>query len=142
MTVTGREDRDLDKEWADGAHAYLGMTVPGFPNLFLLYGPNTNLGGSSILSMIECQTGYLGQAVDLLADADQPLEVRREVSDRFAREMQERLGRSVWAASCSSWYRTPTGRIVTNWPGLVSEYRHRTAVLEPADFVCRQPAAA
>ncbi len=73
MTLRGRDGLDLRDLWADGAHAFLGMTVPGFPNLFVIYGPNTNLGGSSIISMIECQTGYLTQAVELLqrgSDAD------------------------------------------------------------------------
>jgi cation diffusion facilitator CzcD-associated flavoprotein CzcO len=141
MLITGREGRTLHEEWTDGARAYLGMTVPGFPNLFCVYGPNTNLGGSSILSMIECQTGYLGQAVELLADGRlNAVEVRPEVADRFDRELQERLSRSVWAAGCTSWYQTPSGRITANWPGRVSEYRQRTAVLEPTDYTAPPPA--
>jgi cation diffusion facilitator CzcD-associated flavoprotein CzcO len=138
MEIVGRDGRRLHDEWSDGAYAYLGASVPGFPNLFLVYGPNTNLGGSSVLTMIECQTGYLGQAVDLLAgaSADGParLEVREDVTRRYDREMQERLADSVWTSGCASWYQTPGGRVVTNWPGQVREYRERTAVLEPADY--------
>jgi cation diffusion facilitator CzcD-associated flavoprotein CzcO len=136
MTVTGRDGRDLHQQWSDGARAFLGVTVPGFPNFFVMYGPNTNLGGSSILQMLEGQAGYVGQAVDLLlAGRLGPVEVRPEVAEHYDHEMQERLGDSVWAADCHSWYRTSSGRITTNWPGLVKEYRERTATFEPADYV-------
>ena len=136
MRITGRGGRELDEEWAEGAHGYLGITVPGFPNFFMVYGPNTNLGGSSVLSMIECQTSYIGQAVALLADgAVTAVEVRREVSEQFDREMQERLAGSVWTSGCASWYQTPGGRVTTNWPGQVREYRERTAMFEPADHL-------
>ena len=138
MTVTGRNGVDLHEQWLDGARAYLGITVPGFPNLFVMYGPNTNLGGSSILQMLEGQSGYLGQAVSMLADGDlDVVEIRQEVADRYDKEMQERLGDSVWASGCSSWYQTTGGRITTNWPGLVKEYRERTATFEPADYLTR-----
>ncbi len=136
MHITGRDGRALGEEWSRGAHAYLGMSVPGFPNFFIVYGPNTNLGGSSILSMIECQTGYLGQAATALAEGRATqLEVRREVSDRYDHEMQERLADSVWTSGCASWYQTPEGRVTTNWPGQVREYRERTASFELADYV-------
>ncbi|WP_238993294.1 flavin-containing monooxygenase [Nocardioides caldifontis] len=135
VEVTGR-GTTLAESWADEAHAYLGMTVPQFPNLFVVYGPNTNLGGSSILSMIECQTGYLGQLVDRLLTGElEVAEVREDVAAGFDREVQERLSRSVWASGCSSWYQEADGRITTNWPGTVQEYRERTAVLQPSDFV-------
>lgn len=134
MKIVGRDGRELAQEWADGARAYLGMTVPGFPNFFVVYGPNTNLGGSSIISMIECQTGYLGQAARLLERGElKRIEVRAEVAGRYDKEIQERLAGSVWSG-CSSWYRTEGGRITTNWPGKVQEYRERTADLQPADF--------
>ncbi len=136
MTVTGRDGRDLHQQWSDGARAFLGVTVPGFPNFFVMYGPNTNLGGSSILQMLEGQAGYLGQAVDLLAAGRVgTVEVRPEAAEHYDHEMQERLGDSVWSGECHSWYRTDTGRITTNWPGLVREYRERTATFEPADYV-------
>jgi hypothetical protein len=139
MRITGRGGEELHSRWADGARAYLGMTVPGFPNLFLVYGPNTNLGGSSILSMIECQTGYLGQAVSHLADgALTEVEVRRDVDDRYDAEIQRRLQDSVWTSGCTSWYQTPSGRVTTNWPGLVQEYRERTATFQPADYAAAQ----
>jgi cation diffusion facilitator CzcD-associated flavoprotein CzcO len=143
VEVVGVDGRALAHEWRDGAYAHLGITVPGFPNAFIVYGPNTNLGGSSIISMIECQTGYLGQAVDALrSGAARALEVRRGVADRYDSEMQQRLSRSVWASGCSSWYQTPGGRITTNWPGQVQEYRERTADLDLNDFVAQDTPAA
>jgi cation diffusion facilitator CzcD-associated flavoprotein CzcO len=135
MRIVGRDGRDLHEQWTGGAHAYLGMTVPGFPNFFMVYGPNTNLGGSSILSMIECQTGYLGQAATALSNGLSRVEVRPEVAERFDHEMQERLSQSVWTSGCASWYQTPGGRVTTNWPGQVREYRERTETFELADHV-------
>ena len=139
MQIVGRENRRLHEEWAAGAHAYLGMSVPGFPNFFMVYGPNTNLGGSSILSMIECQTAYIGQAATFLADCltdrtATALEVRRDLAERYDHEMQQRLEDSVWTSGCASWYQTPGGRVTTNWPGQVREYRERTKTFEPADY--------
>ncbi|MFN3603004.1 MAG: flavin-containing monooxygenase, partial [Dietzia sp.] len=134
MRVTGIGGQDLHEQWSEGARAHLGMTVPGFPNLFLIYGPNTNLGGSSIISMMEAQAGYLVEAVRSLAEGRAAvLDVRREVADRFDAEMQERLGQTVWSG-CESWYREPGGRVTTNWPGLVAEYQRRAAGFELDDF--------
>jgi cation diffusion facilitator CzcD-associated flavoprotein CzcO len=142
MSIRGRGGVDLHDYWSEGAHAYLGITVPHFPNLFMVYGPNTNLGGSSIISMIECQTGYLAQAVTFLRDGGvAQVEVRDEVSGRYDHEVQDRLARSVWASGCASWYQTPSGRVTTNWPGTVQEYRERTATFEPADYMAAVPAA-
>ena len=132
LRVTGVGGVEVHDVWSDGAHAHLGMTVPGFPRLFLVYGPHTNLGGNSIVGMLEAQARYIVQAVRAVADGAR-LDVRREVAERFDDEMQERGRGTVWAA-CSSWYRGPGGRVVTNWPGLVQEYVDRTARLDLADF--------
>jgi cation diffusion facilitator CzcD-associated flavoprotein CzcO len=124
MSVTGRSGADLGTVWSQGAHAYLGIAVPDFPNLFTVYGPNTNLGGSSIIGMIEAQAGWIAQVVRRIADGPgDAYEVRPEVFTAYDREMQSRLGDSVWA-SCDSWYRDGT-RITTNWPGMVVEYQDR-----------------
>lgn len=133
VRVEGRGGTQLSAQWSDGARAHLGITVPRFPNMFLVYGPNTNLGGSSIVSMIECQTAYLGQALEHLRSSGSPVEVRSQVAEEFDRELQARLARTVWAGDCSSWYRASGGRITTNWPGTVAEYRERTARFDPAD---------
>lgn len=134
MRITGRHHRTLDEVWADGARAHLGITVPGFPNFFCVYGPNTNLGGSSIIGMMEAQAGYIAQAVQAIGERGVPLEVRHDVMDTFDAEIQDRLARSVWAG-CSSWYRTERGRVTTNWPGPVREYQDRTASFDPDDYL-------
>lgn len=135
MQVVGRDGLDLSAgAWADGAEAYLGISVPRFPNLFLMYGPNTNLGSGSIIYMLECQARYITDAVRRIAERDlEWIEVREGPHRAFADEMQQRLEDSVWTM-CDSWYRTPSGRITNNWPGLMTEYRLRTRRLRPSHY--------
>jgi cation diffusion facilitator CzcD-associated flavoprotein CzcO len=125
MKVTGVGGRDLHEEWADGARAHLGVGVPGFPGFHCVYGPNTNLGGSSIIAMMEAQAGWIAQVVRRSAERGRPLVVRREVADAYDREMQSRLSGSVWTR-CDNWYTDGT-RVTTNWPGKVTEYVERLA---------------
>ncbi|MEV5649289.1 NAD(P)/FAD-dependent oxidoreductase [Nocardia sp. NPDC052254] len=139
IKVFGREGVELDRMWDEGARAYLGMAVPGFPNMFLMYGPNTNLGTGSILYMIECQARYIRQAVRYLSDHPHSrLEVRPETAAAFDEQLQRRLLRTPWTA-CSSWYRNAAGRITNNWPGTVTAYRLRTRTLDPADYLTGLP---
>ncbi|HEY1134990.1 MAG TPA: NAD(P)/FAD-dependent oxidoreductase [Nocardioides sp.] len=138
LEVVGRDGARLADTWTDGARAHLGVTVPGFPGLALMYGPNTNLGGSSILGMLEPQADYVAQlAAEIAAARDRGargVDVRAAVAATYDAEVQRRLAGSVWAG-CASWYRTGgDGRITTNWPGTVAEYQRRLAVLAPADF--------
>jgi cation diffusion facilitator CzcD-associated flavoprotein CzcO len=134
IEVRGPGGRSLRDAWSGGARAYLGITVPGFPNLFCVYGPNTNLGAGSIIYMIERQARYIRQAVEQLARPGvSSLDVRPEVEQRYDAEVQARLGDSVWSA-CTSWYRQADGRVTTNWPGLVTEYDRRTRRLDVADY--------
>jgi cation diffusion facilitator CzcD-associated flavoprotein CzcO len=135
IRITGRRGRDLNQAWREGAEAYLGITVSGFPNLFLLYGPNTNLGHSSVVFMIESQVRYVLQCVRRLADHDRRiLDVRPDVQRKFNAALQERLRGTVWSAGCSNWYQTESGRIVNNWPGFTFEYRRRTRRLDLNDY--------
>ncbi len=139
IKVFGREGVELERMWEEGARAYLGMAVPGFPNMFLMYGPNTNLGIGSIVYMIECQARYIRQAVRYLSDhPDSRLEVRPEAAAAFDEQIQRRLLRTPWTA-CSSWYRNAAGRITNNWPGTVTAYRLRTRTLDPADYLTAAP---
>lgn len=132
MSIKGLGGVDLHDQWSEGARAYYGMTVPNFPNLFILYGPNTNTGGGSIIYFLEAQNRYLREYVDHLAGSTGPLMVRADVEDAFDRRTQAKLADSVWTA-CSSWYRQADGRITTNWPSLQVDYR-RQARFDPADF--------
>jgi cation diffusion facilitator CzcD-associated flavoprotein CzcO len=134
LKVLGLGGRSLHDVWSGGARAYLGITVPGFPNMFCVYGPNTNLGAGSIIYMIERQARYIRQAVEQLARPGVSyVDVRPDVEERYDREVQRRLGRSVWSA-CTSWYRQADGRVTTNWPGLVTEYDRRTRRLDLRDY--------
>ncbi len=142
MTITGRDGRDLHVEWAEGARAHLGMTVPGFPNMFLIYGPNTNLGSSSIILMMEQQARYIRQLTEELARGGVAcaFEVRPAAEQAYDADVQSRLDSRVWTA-CDSWYRTASGRVTTNWPGLVHEYRRRTTNVVLADYMKILPKA-
>lgn len=124
MRVTGLGGRTLDGEWSRGAHAYLGVTVSGFPNFFMLYGPNTNLGHNSILVMIEAQVGYVIDVLQRLGERGaRRIDVRREVMDEYNRALQRDLARSVWAADKASWYKLADGTITNNWPHSTIRYR-------------------
>ncbi len=132
MKLTGAGGLDLNQAWRDGARAYLGICLPGFPNFGIVYGPNTNLGGSSIINMMESQSGYIRQLVAAVAKGGS-ITVKDATESTFDAEVQERLAKSVWGG-CSSWYRDEGGRVTTNWPGTVREYKARTATLDLAAF--------
>jgi cation diffusion facilitator CzcD-associated flavoprotein CzcO len=135
MKVTGRGSEGLDQAWKNGAEAYLGVAISGFPNLFMLYGPNTNLGHNSIIFMIECQVAYLIQCIERLRTRKlASLEVRRDAMQRYNAELQEALGRTVWAADCDSWYKDELGRNVNNWGSFTTAYWWRTRSPEWAAF--------
>jgi cation diffusion facilitator CzcD-associated flavoprotein CzcO len=135
MEIAGIGARDLNEAWRDGAEAYLGMTVSGFPNLFMLYGPNTNLGVGSVLAIHESQSRYILDLVERLRrNGARYVDVRPEVQREFNAELQKRLADSVWTAGCSNWYVTESGKVVNNWPGLSSEYDRRTRELDPGDY--------
>jgi cation diffusion facilitator CzcD-associated flavoprotein CzcO len=127
IDVRGRGGRRLDDAWRDGPWAYLGITTAGFPNLFMLYGPNTNNG--SILSMIEAQVDYALRQVQRLANERLAwLDVRPEPMARYNEDVQQAIARvAVWQAECNGYYRSPSGRVVTQWPYSMSEFRRRTS---------------
>ena len=126
MSVTGQGGRRLDEAWRDGAEAYLGITVAGFPNFFLLYGPNTNLGGNSIIYMLEGQIRYVAGALRALREQRlRWLTVRPEVQAEFDAWMRSTSATSVWETGCHNWYTTASGRNTSNWPVYTFIYRHR-----------------
>jgi cation diffusion facilitator CzcD-associated flavoprotein CzcO len=113
----GRKGRRLRDDWSDGAQAYLGMAVSGYPNLFAMYGPNTNQGGNSILFLLEAQAHYIARAVRGMARRwIASLEVRRSAMDRYNRSLEAALRGTVWEGSCGSYFKTATGRITTQLP--------------------------
>ena len=126
MSITGLDGRELHQAWTEGARAYLGITVSGFPNFFMLYGPNTNLGGNSIIYMLEGQIAYALGAIQALAGEDLDwLDVRPEVQDEFNGWVQSTSQTTVWESGCTSWYTTDSGRNTNNWPDYTFMYRYR-----------------
>ena len=123
MKIVGRGGRDLNEVWARGAEAHRGVAVAGFPNFFMLYGPNTNLGHNSIIFMIECQVNYIMQLVQALRSPKVSfLDVRREAEEEFNRDLQQDMQKTVWAAGCSSWYKTADGKVTNNWSSFTARY--------------------
>ncbi len=134
MEIRGVGGRTLRESWGAEPRAHLGVAMPGFPSLFLVYGPNTNTSGGSIIAYEEAQAAYIRQALALVrATGAGALEVRPEVAAASDRDMQARFAGTAWT-ECQSWYRTEGGRIVTNWPGYMDEYVRRLRVLEAADY--------
>jgi hypothetical protein len=103
------------------------VTVPGFPNLFLLYGPNTNLAHNSIILMIECQVRHLLACLDQLdGRRSSTIEPTPAAADAFDAETQAKVDKTVWAAGCPSWYKNEEGRITNNWSGTTIDFWRRT----------------
>lgn len=120
MRVTGRDGAALHQAWADGAEAYLGMAVPGFPNFFLVHGPNTILGHNSNVFMIECQVRFIMKCLRLLPGA---IEVHPDAMRRYQAWLDHAITRTVWPAGCTSWYKTTSGRVTNPWPASTLRYR-------------------
>ena len=126
MRITGRNGQDLNQTWRDGASAYLGMTVPGFPNFFMLYGPNTNLGHNSIVYMLESQIAHVMRCLAALRRSGaSSVEVDPQRYEQHDRQVQQALQHTVWQG-CRSWYLDARGRNSSNWPGFTLSYRWRT----------------
>ena len=135
MQISGAGGAQLREVWSAGAHAHLGMTVPGFPNMFVLYGPNTNTSGGSIIFYLELQAAYVRQALtQLRARGAGAIEVREQVEAASDRALQARFAGTAWT-KCDSWYLNEQGRNVANWPGYMGEYEQRTQRLDPAEFL-------
>ncbi|MDY7564594.1 alpha/beta hydrolase fold domain-containing protein [Pseudomonas sp. RTC3] len=126
MRIVGRGGVDLNHVWRDGTRAYLGLTVPNFPNFFMLYGPNTNLGHNSIVYMLESQIAHVMRCWRTLnATGANTVEVDQGVYERFHGQTQKRLANTVWNG-CKSWYVDDAGNNSTNWPGFTLSYRWLT----------------
>lgn len=119
MDVLGRRGRNLQQEWAEGAEAYLGIALPGFPNFYLVHGPNTILGHNSNIFMIENQVRFIMRCLQHMPAT---LEVRSQAMESYRSWMDEAVSKTVWHG-CSSWYRNPeTGRVTNPWPASTMRY--------------------
>lgn len=133
LTVLGVDGRSLHDEWGDDPRAYLGVAVHGYPNFFMLYGPNTNQGGNSIVYVLEAAAALVVDAVRTLARRGGRLEVRAAAQAAFNARIDAELERSIWTR-CDSYFRSPSGRIVTQWPYTELEYQRATSALRPEDW--------
>jgi len=138
MRIVGRNGLEIQDAWQGDARAYLGITAPGFPNLFMIYGPNTNLVvNGSIVLFSECAVRYIMGCLALLAETGSPtLEVKQSVHDEFNIKVDEANAMMAWgAAGVSSWYKNATGRVSQNWPFPLVDYWNATLAPNPDDFL-------
>lgn len=137
-TVFGRGGVDIVDAWRVGPEAYLGTTVNGFPNFFMLVGPNTGLGHNSMVYMIESQISYVMSALRQMRTAGLlAVDVRPEVQRAFNAELQTRQAGTVWASGCRSWYLNENGRNTTLWPGASFIFRRKTRRFQLRDYLAQ-----
>lgn len=137
MKVTGRHGRDLADWWAGDARAYLGITIPGFPNLFCMYGPNTNIVvNGSIIFFSECEIRYILGCIRLLLEGEhRAMDVKLDVHDAFNRRVDAGNAKMAWGVpQVSSWYKNAKGRVAQNWPFALVDYWNATQAPDPDDF--------
>lgn len=135
LDVSGADSRSLHDVWGASPRAYKGVAVAGFPNLFMLYGPNTNLGHNSIIFMVERQAEYVADKVSLILDGRlRSLGVKPDAEARYNADLQERLAGTVWAGACPSWYKTADGVITQNWEGLAARFASTLRPRDDADW--------
>ncbi|HET8863202.1 MAG TPA: 4-hydroxyacetophenone monooxygenase, partial [Solirubrobacterales bacterium] len=141
--VRGREGRSLDETWQGSPTGYLGSVVHGFPNFFVLLGPNIGNGHSSAILLAETQIGYMVEGLRAMSRGDlASVEVRPDVQERFNAEVQSRLAGTVWnAGGCMSYYLDANGRNSTMFPGSTFELRRRLGRFDLADYATRVPEA-
>jgi cation diffusion facilitator CzcD-associated flavoprotein CzcO len=136
IDVIGSDGQRLHDRWGDDPSAYLGAAVAGFPNFFMLYGPNTNQGGNSIVYILEAGSRLVASAVSRIARRGGYVDVRPEAEKRYNDALSADLERTIWT-KCDSYFRSPSGRIVTQWPYTELEYARRTWRLRPRDWAHR-----
>jgi len=139
--IYGRNGQDLLDAWQDGAEAYKGTTVSGFPNFFMLMGPNTGLGHSSMVYMIECQIQYVLDALSTMQKHGwKSVEVKEDALSKYNASIHAKLGDSVWQTGCKSWYVNENGKNTTLWPGFTWQFRQQTKRFDAGQYMCEPEA--
>src|SRR6266852_6228762 len=137
IRLVGQGSVEIHDAWQERMSAYLGITVSGFPNFFILLGPNTGLGHNSVVLMIEAQVRYVMSCLELMRRRGQKvMHLRAESQKHFVEDIVQRLGRTVWqTGECRSWYQDQkTGENTTLWPGSVVDYMGRTRSAAAKDY--------
>ena len=133
--------RRCGEVWSEGATAYFGMAVPGFPNFFMLYGPNTNVGSNSVIFMLEAQARYIVRALKYLRRNNKKyLCVRPSALAEFIAKVDRWMVGTVWTTQCSNYFRAANGRVVTQWPRSARSFWEMTRSFKPADYSFSTPA--
>ena len=136
MEVTGREGKSMHETWSGVPRAYHGLAVPGFPNFFMMYGPNTNQGGNSILLILEAQAQFVASALSAMRTMNAPsIEVTAAAMDRYQHQLESDLGKTVWAEGCTSYFHSASGDIVTQLPHTSGWYTETTRQIDQEDFI-------
>ncbi len=139
LDVYGRDGRRLRHDWRDGAEAYLGTVVPGYPNLFTLYGPNTN-GVTSIIYILEAQCEFVRRVLDEMGHRRlQAVDIKRPIHDAYNAEIQDAMTGTVWLANCTNYFRHPNGKVVTQFPYQGHTFVERLAQVQLHEFNCQPP---
>jgi len=140
IDIRGVGGRSIREAWAEGPEAYLGLVTPGFPNLFMSYGPNTGSLTNTVIYLLERQAAYMRQAVEYVGRVGGSIDVRAEVHEEFNRELQARLQKTVFTTGCPGWYATDAGKVTQVWAGSHVEYGRRTERFDPAVYDHHVPA--
>ena len=136
--IRGRDGQALADSWNGSPKALAGTAFPGFPNLFMLLGPNTGLGHTSMVYMLESQLPHVLDAVRLVRERDAEIEARENVVASYNEEIDERMAGTVWNTGCASWYQDATGRNSTQWPDWTWRFRQRNSRLDESDYLVRR----
>lgn len=134
VDIYGVGGRRLRDDWREGAQAHLGISVHGYPNLFMLYGPNTNQGGNSIIFILESQAHYIMGAIRRLLASRGAFDVKAEVQAAYNRRIQQAMVGTVWDGGCTNYMRAASGRITTQFPYPARQYWAWTRRFKPRDF--------
>ncbi|MEM9738545.1 MAG: NAD(P)/FAD-dependent oxidoreductase [Pseudomonadota bacterium] len=135
LRIVGRKGRVMKEEMSATAKAYLGISVEGYPNFFMLMGPHTGLGHNSMIYMIESQIAHVMAALEAMGKhRAKSIEVRPEAQERFEDEIDQKMEGTVWKSGCDSWYADKSGRISTIWPDHTYTYRARTRQIVESDY--------
>jgi cyclohexanone monooxygenase len=141
LDVSGEQGTTLREVWSEGAHAYFGMAVPEFPNFFMLYGPNTNVGSNSVIFMLEAQARYIVRALKYMRRKNKKyLCVRPPALAEFIAKIDRWMVGTVWTTQCSNYFRAANGRVVTQWPRSARSFWEMTRSFKPADYSFSSPA--
>ena len=134
LEIVGNDGHCLSQVWSEGAEAYLGLTVPTFSNMFVVYGPNTNLNHNSIVTMLEIQHQYIIDATKYILENKTSVDVKSQVFTAYNKDIQIQMAGSAFASDCASWYKNAAGKVINNWPLNVESYRTYTQ-FNLADYI-------